>query len=214
MASDDEKLPCPFCFGERCGKAKCSLCGMQTSGKFLKERWAIPAEQVRFHRDGHWFQNPTKYPAAFSSPSGYIVFQNHSELMNFDGIEVGDRSNVSGGKTISSLSGFVMANLQPLGVVIEEEPLGPEGYVYAIKNPSFPGWVKVGCASDYGARLKSYQTGDPHRAYEKIHHRFFQNRVQAESIAHSKLKEITSDWNGEWFFLNDKIIIQVIDSIP
>ena len=214
MVSDDEKLPCPFCFGERCGKARCTLCGMQTSGKVLKEKWSIPAEQVRFHRDGHWFQNPTLYPAAFSSPSGYIVFQNQDDLLNCEGIEVGDRSNVSGGKTISSLAGFITANLQPLGEVIEKEPLGPEGYVYAIINPSFNGWIKVGCASDYDTRLKNYQTGDPHRAYEKIHHRYFSDRVQAEALAHNELKKLTSKWNGEWFYLREKQVISIIDSIP
>ena len=39
------------------------------------------------------------------------------------------------------------ANLQPLGEVIEKEPSGPEGYVYAIINPSFNGLIKLGCAS-------------------------------------------------------------------
>jgi hypothetical protein len=213
MASDDEKLPCPFCFGERCGRSKCRICGMQTIGKALKEKWEIPAEQVRFHREGNFFENPTKYPAAFSSPSGYILFQNHTELLNCIDIEVGAKSNVTGGKNISSLAGFVTANLEPLGEMIEKEPLGPEGYVYAIKNPTFPGWLKVGCTSDHDARLKNYQTGDPHRAYEKIHHRYFRDRIKAESIVHEKLKKITSDWNGEWFYLKNKQVINVIDSI-
>ena len=211
--ADERKDICPFCFGERCGKARCTKCGMQTRGADLKLKWGIPAAQVRFHREGNFYENPTNYPAAFSSPRGYIVFQNERDLLDCDGIDVGVKSNVSGGKTISFLSGFIFANLQPLGEPTEEEPLGPEGFVYAIKNPSFPGWVKVGCATDHDARLKNYQTGDPHRAYEKIHHRFFQDRAQAESIAHSKLKEMTPHWNGEWFFLNEKIIIQVIDSI-
>jgi hypothetical protein len=98
--------------------------------------------------------------------------------------------------------------------VIEKEPLGPEGYVYAIINPSFNGWIKVGCASDYDTRLKNYQTGDPHRAYEKIHHRYFSDRVQAEALAHNELKKLTSKWNGEWFYLRENQVISVIDSIP
>ena len=213
MSSDDEKLPCPFCFGERCGKARCRSCGMQTSGKDLKEKWSIPAKQVRFHRDGHFFQNPTLYPVALSSPSGYIVFENKNALLGCKEIDVNQRTNVLGGKKISSLEGFITANLQPLGEVIEKEPLGPEGYVYAIKNPSFPGWIKVGCASDHDARLRNYQTGDPHRAYESIHNRYFSNRVNAEARAHSELKQLTEHWNGEWFFLSDSQVINVIDSL-
>ena len=214
MDSDDEKLPCPFCFGERCGKARCTLCGMKTCGNDLKKKWSIPAKQVRFHRDGHFFQNPTMYPVALSNPSGYIVFENQNALLNCKEIAVSVKTNVLGGKKISSLEGFITANLQPLGEVIEKEPLGPEGYVYAIINPSFNGWIKVGCASDYDTRLKNYQTGDPHRAYEKIHHRYFSDRVQAEALAHNELKKLTSKWNGEWFYLRKNQVISVIDSIP
>ncbi len=119
-------------------------------------------------------------------------------------------------QTEDAFISHILPNLHspPLGEVIEKEPLGPEGYVYAIKNPSFNGWIKVGRASDYDVRLKNYQTGDPHRAYEKIHHRYFSDRVQAETLAHNELKKLTSKWNGEWFYLRESQVINVIDSIP
>lgn len=104
--------------------------------------------------------------------------------------------------------------LSPLGEVREKEPLGPEGFVYAIKNPSFNGWIKVGRASDFDVRLKNYQTADPHRAYKKIHHRYFPDRVDAETSAHNELKKMTSKWNGEWFYLSESQVIDVIESIP
>lgn len=53
-------------------------------------------------------------------------------------------------------------NLQnpPLGIPESTEPIGPEGYVYAIINPAFEGWVKVGQSHEPDRRLESYKTGD------------------------------------------------------
>jgi hypothetical protein len=55
------------------------------------------------------------YPVALSNPSGYIVFENQNVLLNCKEIDVSQRTNVLGGKKISSLEGFITANLQPLG---------------------------------------------------------------------------------------------------
>ena len=49
-------------------------------------------------------------------------------------------------------------------------------YVYVISNAAFENMYKVGIASDYQARLNSYQTADPDRAYRlefKIHTHLF-----------------------------------------
>ena len=53
-----------------------------------------------------------------------------------------------------------------------------KGYVYAITNPAWPGWVKVGMAVDSNDRLNSYQTSSPFRD-------FFRERC--------------SEHSGEWF---------------
>ena len=39
-------------------------------------------------------------------------------------------------------------------------------HIYVISNPAFQGMCKVGVASNVDARLKSYQTADPQRAYQ------------------------------------------------
>lgn len=39
------------------------------------------------------------------------------------------------------------------------------GYLYAISNPQFTGWVKLGASKDAEARLLNYQTCSPHRDY-------------------------------------------------
>ena len=39
-------------------------------------------------------------------------------------------------------------------------------YVYVISHKKYTGYYKVGITSNIKNRLNSYQTGDPHRAYE------------------------------------------------
>jgi len=104
-------------------------------------------------------------------------------------------------------------HFDPLGEVFETEPLGDDGVVYAIENPAFPGWIKVGRAFDFETRLRSYQTADPNRAYAEIHKRNFENRITAEKIVHEKLKRLGVAWKGEWFCIEKEIVIDVIDSL-
>lgn len=100
-----------------------------------------------------------------------------------------------------------------LGEVYETEPLGDDGVVYAIGNPAFPGWIKVGRAYDFETRLRSYQTGDPNRSYTEIYKRNFENRITAETLVHEKLKRLGVAWKGEWFCVKEETVIEVIDSL-
>ena len=212
VGGDDKKI-CPFCFGERCGRAKCKSCGMQTSGSFLRGHWKIPAKQVRFHRYGMWYENPTAYPVAFAEPTGYVVFNSLTEIEQSQHLSIGDKINTLKGKDITSIPGFVPANLVPLGFIKEPTPLGPEGFVYGITNSAFPGWVKVGKAYDADARLQNYQTGDPHRGYQMPIKQKVADRNTAEKQAHSKLKAITNYWNGEWFHLSITDVEKIISKL-
>ena len=49
------------------------------------------------------------------------------------------------------------------------------GYVYAIGNNAWEGWIKIGMAVDAEDRLKGYQTSSPHRDYFLLHKKFFHN---------------------------------------
>ena len=106
-----------------------------------------------------------------------------------------------------------MDNFEPLGEVFEEKPLGPEGYVYSMINPSFLGWVKVGCAFECEVRLKSYQTGDPHRGYKMCTKRRFSDRQIAEKIVHSKLTPLSENRKGEWFEIDLSIVKAIINNV-
>ena len=56
----------------------------------------------------------------------------------------------------------------------------PEGFVYAISNPAFPDYIKIGSTVDVIERLSTYQTYSPFRDYELISYFFSYNRLSDE----------------------------------
>jgi hypothetical protein len=68
-----------------------------------------------------------------------------------------------------------------------------QGFVYAITNPAWPDYVKVGSAIDAEDRLSSYQTSSPKRDYTLEKFVFVLNRVEFEKSLHNKF-----DCDGEW----------------
>lgn len=71
----------------------------------------------------------------------------------------------------------------------QEEAKITKGYVYVIYNPAWDGWYKVGKAEDIEARLRGYQTGDPHRSYKVCYELEFDNCHDAERVIHNLLQE-------------------------
>jgi len=74
-----------------------------------------------------------------------------------------------------------------------------KGDVYIITNSAWPEWIKVGKAIDATDRLKSYQTGDPHRSYSLRYSVNLDNRHTSEIKAHKALELISDDRRNEWF---------------
>lgn len=87
--------------------------------------------------------------------------------------------------------------------------LHSEGYVYAIRNKAWPGWVKIGKAVDANHRLNSYQTSSPMRDYELIHAVYFDDRNQAERDAHTAA-ERKGERQGEWFKITEEQALDVL----
>jgi len=74
-----------------------------------------------------------------------------------------------------------------------------EGYVYAITNPAWPEWVKIGMAIDADDRCNGYQTSSPFRDYTLEHMVVTNNRRKAEAQAHEAAAKIAEEQRGEWF---------------
>ena len=87
------------------------------------------------------------------------------------------------------------------------------GYVYAISNPAWPGWVKVGMAVDANDRLKSYQTSSPKRDYILISAFKTENKNKDEKKAHFILRKKCSEQLGEWFKISVEDAISVINEL-
>tara|TARA_R100001224_G_scaffold51825_1_gene30235 strand:- start:1840 stop:2424 length:585 start_codon:yes stop_codon:yes gene_type:complete len=96
--------------------------------------------------------------------------------------------------------------------LLEKKKGTKDGYVYAIINPAWPNWVKIGMAIDAEDRLNGYQTSSPMRDYELIHSVYFKNRSKAERNAH-KLAEKIAERKGEWFNITNKQAIKVLGEV-
>ena len=81
---------------------------------------------------------------------------------------------------------------------LEKYESSVEGQVYAITNPNFPEWVKIGMAIDAEDRLNNYQTSSPFRDYVLQYRYDVNDRRQAESQAHTELQKLY-ERRGEWF---------------
>jgi len=87
-----------------------------------------------------------------------------------------------------------------------------EGYVYAITNPAWPGWVKIGMAIDADDRCNGYQTSSPFRDYVLEHMIVTKNRRKTEAEAHKAASKLSTSSNGEWFEIDVKEAKKVLDN--
>lgn len=81
------------------------------------------------------------------------------------------------------------------------------GYVYAVTNPSWKDYVKVGSAVDVYDRLSAYQTGSPLRNYTLQEYVFSSDRISLEAEIHSKF-----DRDNEWVKADLKEVISELRS--
>jgi len=82
-----------------------------------------------------------------------------------------------------------------------------EGEVYAITNPAWPEWIKIGKAVRADDRLNGYQTSSPHRDYEILARISVDNRHEKELEMHKRFEDNASDRKGEWFKTDESTAI-------
>ena len=88
-----------------------------------------------------------------------------------------------------------------------------EGYVYAITNPAWPEWVKIGMAIDADDRCNGYQTSSPFRDYKIEHVVVTNNRRDAEAEAHKAATKMAKETRGEWFKLDIELAKTILNNI-
>jgi hypothetical protein len=123
----------------------------------------------------------------------------------------GKENNISSNPSRMYVNGKYVSNKHPLHKPgryknfeqaafssLEKYESSVEGQVYAITNPNFPDWVKIGMAIDAEDRLNNYQTSSPFRDYVLQYRYDVNDRRQAESQAHTELQKLY-ERRGEWF---------------
>lgn len=71
------------------------------------------------------------------------------------------------------------------------------GFVYLIKNPAFPNYIKVGITKNLTKRLQTYQTYDPNRGYVVVKSVYVEDSKELEAKLLSLFKN-RDVFNGEW----------------
>jgi hypothetical protein len=68
------------------------------------------------------------------------------------------------------------------------------GYVYAIGNPAWSDYIKIGSTIDIVDRLRTYQTSSPFRDYYIIDYFFSMDRLTDESNLHNTFNDRNLEW--------------------
>lgn len=87
-----------------------------------------------------------------------------------------------------------------------------EGYVYAISNPAWPDWIKIGMAVDADDRCANYQTSSPFRDYYVEAKQFTKDKSKLEAKAHKEAAKLGLKY-GEWFKIGKLRAISLIKSL-
>lgn len=88
------------------------------------------------------------------------------------------------------------------GETLFTRSIDPEGWLYIIKNPMWPKWIKIGITRNLSSRLSSYNTGAPHIEvfFDYEFYTRHENAKNIESKLHTRLAEsgLRGD-SREWY---------------
>ncbi len=224
-----EHLRCPFCDYESGDWNTCPRCEAPRMkvGRWLSKKWDVPVAEDRgsamYHRDGTYWTNLSKFPGALFDPSGYILFNDEDSYLNCKDLRISVQTNTVAGLKLPEIEGYVVGN-PPLKRAFDFEeitgkaPKKEDGYIYALQNPAWPEYVKIGKSVEPNQRIESYQTYSPHRDYKPIcNHVYSKNYGELEKMAHAIARQLSGDFNAkEWFKLSpqqaEKILLLVANN--
>ncbi len=158
----------------------------------LEDRGQIPTNKNCVYEDGRWwyYGNPSKGRQTVEAHKA-----KNSKRMFVDGKYIPQSHPLWKSGRYKSFNDAAFSSLK-------NYPKSTIGCVYAIKNPAWPDWVKIGKAVDAEDRLSSYQTSDPYRSYILHHHIDVPNRHDTELKVHRELELVCDDRKNEWFKIN------------
>ena len=77
----------------------------ELSGRELNETWGVGAKHALYHREGHWYENLTRFPGALFDPNGYVLFATENAYRTSRHLQIAQKTNVPNG--IASIPGYV-----------------------------------------------------------------------------------------------------------
>ena len=87
------------------------------------------------------------------------------------------------------------------------------GHVYAVTNPAWPEWVKIGMTIDIHARIDAYQTYSPNKDYHVAESVEVSNRRYSENLAHRRASDRSTGFSGEWFKVPLTEVVDILASL-
>ena len=169
-------------------KESCNTCGVELTDTNWSLSWknVNRAQCIKCSKNNNTNNNPNRmYVNGKYVPKSHPLYK-AGHYKNFESA------------AFSALEGYEKSNV---------------GYVYAVCNPAWKGWYKVGMAVDAADRCSGYQTSSPFRDYKVSYSKYFEDRREAERLVHSALKENKIEHANEWFKTDLKTITNVIKNI-
>ena len=95
---------------------------------------------------------------------------------------------------------------------LKKKQENPYGYVYVVFNPAWSEWYGVGkCDHNHEGRLAGYNVSSPLRDFRFLHLRKCNEPKILEDKVLEKLRKLTSIHGHEWFMLDFKTIVDIIE---
>ena len=74
-------------------------------GALLNERWSLGVRHALFHKDGTWYHQLRRFPAALCDPNGYVIFRTEREFRTCPHLKIEKDVNLR--YHLSDLDGYV-----------------------------------------------------------------------------------------------------------
>lgn len=86
-----------------------------------------------------------------------------------------------------------------------------EGFIYIISNSNYPDYYKIGVTTNISSRLRTYQTGSPHRNFKIEYYIFHPDCYEAEQRIKQMMHYFATDIKNEWYKVSREIAIARLD---
>lgn len=78
---------------------------MRITGKYLRQKWNIPAKEVFYHQGGSFFMPLNQFPGAFCDKNGYLLFSDRNAYESSGDLHIGKRVNLR--TALQKIPGYV-----------------------------------------------------------------------------------------------------------